>query len=171
MSGMTTPRLATWLALAVLAGSAALPQEAGEVQPSPDRAALEAAFAERMSGATLLGHFVVDDEPGALPEPEAYRLGAVAKLAGDDWRFESQVEYGEKSFALPLVVQVKWAGDTPVITLTDLPIPLVGTFSARVVVYGDRYAGIWDGGEHGGQMFGRVVPAGAEASPGEPGGD
>jgi len=37
-------------------------------------------------------------------------------------------------------------------------------------VYGDRYAGIWDGGEHGGQMFGRVVPAGAGASPGEPGG-
>ena len=35
----------------------------------------------------------------------------------------------------------------------------------RLVVYGDRYAGIWDGGDHGGQMFGRVVSADEAAAP------
>jgi hypothetical protein len=161
---MTTTRVAKWLVLSILAGGALLPQDAAEGEPSPDRAALEAAFAEKMSGATLLGRFTVDDVPDALPQAEAYRLGEVRKLEqGDDWRFESEIEYGDKKFNLPIVVQVKWAGDTPVITLTDMPVPLMGTFTARVVVYGDRYAGIWDGGDHGGQMFGRVVAGSEEA--------
>jgi hypothetical protein len=164
---MTTPCIAKWLTLSILAGGALLPQDVVEQEPSiPDRAALEAAFAEKMSGATLLGHFTVDGATEDLPQAEAYRLGEVRKLGdehGEDaWRFESEIEYGEKTFKLPIVVQVKWAGDTPVITLTDMPIPMMGTFTARVLIYEDRYAGIWDGGDHGGQMFGRVEAADGE---------
>ena len=144
----------------VLAAGAALPRQAAEPTASePDRAALEAEFARRMTGATLLGRFTVDEAPDAAPQEEAYRLGAVEKLGGDRWRFEARMEYGGKSYAMPLVLEVKWAGDTPVITLTDMAIPMMGTYTARVMVYGERYAGIWSGGDHGGQMFGRLIPA------------
>jgi hypothetical protein len=51
---------------------------------------------------------------------------------------------------------VKWAGDTPVITLTDMTIPGLGTYTARVMVYRDHYAGYWSAGDHGGQMWGRI---------------
>ena len=33
----------------------------------------------------------------------------------------------------------------------------IGTYSARVVVHGDHYAATWDGGDHGGYMWGKVV--------------
>jgi hypothetical protein len=51
----------------------------------------------------------------------------------------------------------RWAGDRPVITLTDLSIPGVGTYTARVLLYSDQYAGTWSGGTHGGQVFGKII--------------
>ena len=145
---------------------ATLPGALRPHQDSEERAALEAAFAAAMSGATLVGNFTLDQAPEGAPQPEAYRLGKVEKLpGGDQWRFEAEIEYGGKTSTLPLVLEVKWAGDTPVITLTDLAIPLMGTFTARVVIYGERYAGIWSGADHGGQMYGRLVPAAEPEAP------
>jgi hypothetical protein len=63
---------------------------------------------------------------------------------------------------VPLELTVKWAGDTPVITLDELEIPGLGRFTARVLFHGRSYAGIWSGPGHGGQMYGRVVRAGEE---------
>jgi len=51
---------------------------------------------------------------------------------------------------------VKWAGDTPVITLTNLGIPGLGTFTSRVVIYDNRYAGTWQHDKVGGNLFGRI---------------
>jgi hypothetical protein len=56
---------------------------------------------------------------------------------------------------------VLWAGDTAVISLTDLAIPGVGTYTARVLVHGDTYAGTWSGGEHAGLLNG-VIQRNAE---------
>ena len=59
---------------------------------------------------------------------------------------------------LPVTVHVKWAGDTPVIELTDESVMGMGTFTARVVIYRGHYAGMWSNAKgHGGQMFGDVV--------------
>jgi hypothetical protein len=44
-----------------------------------------------------------------------------------------------------------------VITLTDFAIPGVGTWTARVLLYRDQYAGTWSGKRGGGQMFGKIV--------------
>ena len=52
---------------------------------------------------------------------------------------------------------MKWAGDTPVITLTDQALPGMGTYTARVVVYRGQYAGTWSGRNGGGKVFGRIV--------------
>ena len=45
----------------------------------------------------------------------------------------------------------------PIITLTDLSIPGLGTYTARVIIYRDQYAGTWSAAEVKGQLFGRIV--------------
>jgi hypothetical protein len=143
-----------------------------------DRAALEEDFARRMTGATLAGSYTELHAPAPQPaasdqervdEPpplkqDKYTLGTVKKLKDDLWLFEVRIQYGENDIKLPVPLEVKWAGDTPVITLTDMEIPGLGKFTARVLVYGDQYAGTWSGGDHGGQLFGRVVPASEDAA-------
>ena len=54
------------------------------------------------------------------------------------------------------MVTMRWVGDTPMITMTDLSIPTLGTFTARVFFYGDRYAGTWQHDRVGGHMFGSI---------------
>ena len=48
-------------------------------------------------------------------------------------------------------------------SLTDAAVPGLGTLSARVLFYEDRYAGNWSHGDVGGNQFGRIVRAGEEA--------
>jgi hypothetical protein len=122
----------------------------------PDRAKLEKQFAEKLSGAKLMGHWTLWGKE-AKPQQDTYTLGKVAKLKGDNWLFEARIEYGDVNVKVPVTVQVKWAGDTPVIVVDKLGIPLLGTYSARLVFHGDHYAGTWDGGDHGGHMYGKVV--------------
>jgi hypothetical protein len=131
-----------------------------------DRAKLEAAFSKKMTGATLVGSFTVDGKnDGKAPKAERYELGDVKKLKGDTWLFTAKLKYGKKDvkIAIPLSLTVKWAGDTPVITMTDFSIPTMGTFTARVLFYGDRYVGTWQHGKVGGHMFGKIEPAKAKS--------
>ena len=58
--------------------------------------------------------------------------------------------------AIPIVVPMRWIGDTPVIMMTDTSLPGLGTFTVRVFFYGDRYAGTWQHGKVGGHMSGRI---------------
>jgi hypothetical protein len=128
-------------------------------QPKPDQAELEKQFEQNMSGATLVGRFSVEgrgNRAGGEPKEERYQILKVTKTSGDYWLFNARVQYGNKDVTAPIVLQVKWAGDTPVITLTDLPIPGLGTYTARVLIYRDHYAGYWSGGDHGGNLWGRV---------------
>ena len=46
--------------------------------------------------------------------------------------------------------------DTPVVSLVNLTIPGLGTFSAHVVIDGKKYAGTWKHGKAGGHMFGVI---------------
>jgi hypothetical protein len=86
----------------------------------------------------------------------------VTKIGEDQWLFTARI--GKAGFPVPIPVPVKWAGDTPVISVTKLAIPTMGTFTARVVIYDGQYAGTWDAGDHGGHMWGRIErPKGAAA--------
>ncbi len=132
-----------------------------EQEPSQDEVqvemdAHERAFEKLLSGAVLEGLFTDDAASSEPPQADRYTLGRVQKVGGSAWRFEAQIEYGGRSFTVPLVLDVLWAGDTPVITLTDKKIPLLGAFSARVLFHGDRYVGTWQGASHGGEMWGVV---------------
>ena len=64
---------------------------------------------------------------------------------------------GETDLKLPITLPVKWADDTPMVSLTDQPIPGLGTFTARVLFFRGQYAGTWSGADHGGHLFGDIV--------------
>lgn len=150
------------LLLAAASLRAAEPEPKASAAAEADRAALEKEFEESMSGATLAGYFTTNGhEADKGLKEEKYHLKSVKKLKGDHWLFEYQ--YGAEGKAIPLPLEVKWAGDTPVITLTDMKIPGVGTFTARVLFYRGEYAGTWSAGDHGGRLFGKVVKEPAES--------
>ena len=133
----------------------------------PSQADLFKKFEQTMNGAVLAGQFTILGKDRQSMPPEEYTIKRVSKLAdGDYWLFQARIKYGDKDVTVPLPLEVKWAGDTPVITLTDLTIPALGTFSARVVIDNGKYAGTWTHGDAGGHMFG-VIRRNAEARPGE----
>lgn len=151
---------ATFLALAI---AAALPSLAlVRSSDQDDREALEEAFAERMSGAQLTGVFTDDAHPDGPPQRDTYTLGRVEKADGDQWLFETLIEYGDNKVKLPLYLTVKWAGDTPVITMDQVAVGALGTFDARVLFHGDSYAGVWRGATHGGGLVGTIGRAAEE---------
>lgn len=114
-------------------------------------------FEQTLSGARLVGQFTVLGRDQAPLSKEEYTISSVSKLPeGDYWSINARIKYGELDVTVPLKLEVKWAGDTPVITLTDLIIPVLGTFSSRVVIYNKKYAGTWTHGEVGGHLFGTI---------------
>ncbi len=137
-------------------------QKPAEQTKSTDRQAkLEAALAKMLSGATLEGSFT---STGAGGDPtklsrDKYTLGKVTKVSGDVWQIPARIQYGDKDITLPIVLPIRWAGDTPVVTVDDLPMPGFGTVSARVMFFEGHYAGYWKHGDHGGNMFGVIHPA------------
>jgi hypothetical protein len=133
-----------------------------------DQAALEREFEATMSGATLVGTFTVTGQTDKKLNEEKYTIESVKKIGSEKWQFKSRIQYGTHDLTVPLALDVKWAGDTPVITLTDMPVPGFGTFTARVLVFRNEYAGTWSGGDHGGHLFGRIVKKG-EATDEKPG--
>jgi hypothetical protein len=118
---------------------------------------LDRKFQEMMNGVTLVGRSTrwSDDR---VAGGEKYVIEGVSKLTGDTWLFKTRFTCcGQTNISVPIPVTIKWAGDTPVITLTDLSIPGMGTYTARVLLYRDQYAGTWSGAKGGGQIFGKIV--------------
>jgi len=137
-------------------------QKPAEQANSPERQAkLEAALTKMLSGATLEGSFTsthAGSDPAKLSR-DKYTLGQVRKVSGDVWQIPARIQYGDKDITLPIVLPIRWAGDTPVVTVDDLPMPGFGTVSARVMFFEGHYAGYWKHGDHGGNMFGVIHPA------------
>ena len=118
----------------------------------------EQRFQEMLSGVTLVGHFTITGaEDSSTLREEKYTITKVTKLSDDYWLFFARIQYGGRDVTLPLKLEVKWADDTPIITLTDLELPNLGTFTARVIIYRGQYAGTWSSGKHGGHMFGIIT--------------
>src|SRR5436309_7723 len=106
---------------------------------------LDRKFEEMMKGVTLIGRSTrwSDDQ---ISGEEKYAIEGVSKIAGDSWLFRTRFQCcGQNNIVVPLPVTIRWAGDTPVITLTDLSIPGMGAYTARVLLYRDQYAGTWSG--------------------------
>ena len=121
-----------------------------------ERAVLEEEFARSMSGVVLEGSFTVDGS-GREASTERYTVERVEKIGGDIWLFHTRLQFGETDVSLPVPVKLLWAGDTPMVSLTDAAIPGLGTFTARLVFYRDRYAGLWSNSETGGFQYGTIL--------------
>jgi hypothetical protein len=116
---------------------------------------LEKEFQDSMEGVTLEGQSTHDGKPGV--SDDKYNIEKVVKTGDDQWTFYARIEAQGQKMTIPLPLHVKWAGDTPVITLTDQAMPGMGTYTARVLIYHGHYAGTWSGKNGGGKVFGRIV--------------
>lgn len=125
----------------------------------PPQNELEKQFGKTMSNATLAGSFTTGE--GKAPKADKYSIGAVTKKEGanDIWIFQATIQYGGHNISIPLEIPVKWAGDTAVITVDNVGIPGLGQYTARVMIFGQDYVGVWGAsdGSHGGKMWGKVV--------------
>ncbi|MDZ4797401.1 MAG: hypothetical protein SGI92_04520 [Bryobacteraceae bacterium] len=108
-----------------------------------------------MTDVTMTGFFTVGDA-GETRE-DRYTIKKIVKLADDLWNFDASIKYGEKEFNATVKVPVKWAGDTPVITLANYMIKGQGVYSARILIHNGMYAGTWGAQAKGGKMFGKIV--------------
>lgn len=162
------------VAICLLAVVAALPSLVGQSLAQDATPAAEAAeesdatpeqiaeLEKSLSGAALVGHFTIagrnDDKPGE----ERYELGDVKHVGGNKWLISARISYGDHDVTIPLTLPIRWAGNTPVITVDDMGFPGLGTYTARVMIYDDHYAGYWSGGDHGGHLFGKLEQAKAD---------
>jgi hypothetical protein len=156
----------------VLAGVSGL--TLAQEKPNPahaNHAALEKSFAETLTGATLVGHFTVVGHPSAGKDlADRYEIDKAEKIEGHRWLITARIKYGKHDVKVPVPLEVYWAGDTPVITVSNVTVPGMGTFVARVLVFGDRYAGTWQHDKFGGHMWGmieRTAPS-APTTPAKP---
>ena len=149
----------------LLFAAGAFAQDSSSKPSAMDRAALERWFEETMSGASLVGHFVVTGQD-APAKGDKYRISKIAKMSDGRWMFNAQMGAGDREHTISMPFDVQWAGDTPVITLTDQALEgMQGKFTARVLIYGDRYAGTWQHGQVGGHLYGRLEKANDEKAP------
>ena len=117
----------------------------------------ERQFAERMTNVSLIGTFTVAGRENRPAEPDRYDISSVEKVGDDRWRFNARMDCcGVNGATLPIVVPMRFVGDTPMIMMTDTALPGIGTFTVRVFFYGDRYSGTWQHGKVGGHMSGRI---------------
>lgn len=137
-------------------------QQPNQQPASPVEQAKSDRFAElekTLTGATLVGNFTVTGQEKTELTEERYELQGVQHVEGELWLFRARIRYGEHDVTLPLTLPVRWAGDTPVICVDKMGFPGLGTYTARVMIYADHYAGFWSGGDHGGHLFGIVERA------------
>jgi hypothetical protein len=179
---MKAQRIVRTAALAVVAiawllvARPASAQEAATPAATPiekDAAELTKRIAElekSLSGAVLVGHFTVTGRPGGDTHEERYELGDVKHLQGDMWLISARIKYGDHDLTIPLTLPIRWAGDTPMICVDEMAFPGMGTYTARVMIYRDHYAGFWTGKDHGGHLFGTLEHPKQEAEPAAVGG-
>ena len=123
------------------------------------QAALFKQFEKTLTNAEMTGQFTLVGKE-VPPIKESYTIHSVKKMSqGDYWVFTARIKYGKKDITLPMPLQVKWAGNKPVIYLDNVTIPGLGTFSSYTVIDGDKYSGTWQHGDVGGHMFGTITPA------------
>lgn len=153
--------LACCLSIPLLTAVAAEPvPTAPPPAPALLRKQREERLTRQLTGSTFVGQFNIAGRAAATaPQSERYTLSKVTKLPGDAWMFEARIQYGTHDVSVPIVLDVFWADDTPVISLTNLAIPKLGSFTSRVLIHGDRYAGTWQHGTVGGHLWGVIEPA------------
>lgn len=137
----------------------------------PDRAALEREFERMLTNVVLKGTWQMTGKEGLAgkapltpPLTERYTILSVEKALEDHWLVNARIQFAARDVTIPIMVRVVWAGDTPIITLDEMKLPLLGTYSARVMFYRGFYSGTWFGTDYGGVLSGQIIRAEDEAA-------
>ena len=98
----------------------------GSVVSSSSLPDTERAFSERMRDVVLVGSFTVAgrDRP---PKADRYEISSVERVGDDLWRFNAKLDCCGISGPVPIVVPMRFVGDTPMIMMTDTSLPGIGT--------------------------------------------
>jgi len=142
-----------------LASAATAQDSSAKPAKAPTKEELIAKLKDTLTGAKLTGNFTIigkDDKPAA---PEAYWIVSAQKVdEGDLWLLKARIKYANKDITLPVPIEIQWAGDTPVMTMTNMAIPGLGDkFSTRVVIYDGLYSGTWAHGPVKGHLYGTIA--------------
>ena len=118
---------------------------------------VERQFTERMRDVSLVGSFTVAGRDARTPREDRYDISSVEKVGDNLWKFNARMHCCGVDGSIPVVVPLRFNGDTPMIMMTDTSLPGLGTFTVRLFFYSDRYAGTWQHGDRGcGLMWGRI---------------
>jgi hypothetical protein len=146
--------------VAALLASTAFAQEkaAGTATPQFTQEQLETKFKDTFKQVTMTGRWCAIKDGKLGPEKEdKYTIVSAARAGGDKWLISTRIKMNQQDTVVPIPVQVKWAGDTAVIIVDKLPYPGGSTYSARVLVYENTYAGTWSGGDRAGLLSGIIA--------------
>lgn len=132
-------------------------QEAEADMSDQEQAELFDKLASYLSQTKWTGQFSVTGmENDKLTQEEYFILSAEKMEEGDYWKLVARIKYGKNDTTLPLPLEIKWAGKTPVITVDKMPVPGLGVFDARVLIRNGKYSGTWAHNEVGGHLFGTI---------------
>jgi hypothetical protein len=138
-----------------------------ETKPAakPTKDELVKKLEQTLTGAKMTGTFTVMGKADKAPAAEEYTVVSAQRIDGDTWLLKARIKYGKTDTTLPVPLEIQWAGETPIITMTEMSIPGLGdSFSTRVVIYDGMYAGTWAHGKVKGHMFG-TISKGEEKAP------
>ena len=136
----------------LLAPSVIFAQEAAP--PQEEQKELIEKLAKAISNTKWTGSFTVTGNEANL-KTESYEIKEAQYQGDDKWLLTARIAYGDRDVTVPIPLEIKWAGRTPVITVDNLTIPPLGTFDARVLMRRGSYAGTWAHGDKGGHLFGK----------------
>ena len=139
------------------------PARPDEAKTSPAKASQEELIKkleQTLTGAKMTGRFTVIGKEDKAPAAEEYTIVSANHTGDDVWLLNARIKYGGTDKTLPVPLEIKWAGETPIISMTDLAIPGLGDkFSTRVVIYDGLYSGTWSHGPVKGHLFGTITKA------------
>lgn len=127
-------------------------------KPAASAEQLESTFKAMLTKATLAGRWCSLKDGKLGPEKEdKYNIVSASKVGEHKWLVSTRIKVKDREMVVPIPVEVKWAGDTAVLSVDNLQYPGGGTYSARVLFHQHTYAGTWSGGDHGGLMSGVIT--------------
>jgi hypothetical protein len=122
------------------------------------------AFANSLKDATLKGTWapIAGNRLGAEKD-DSYQVVRAEQKEGDRWVIVWKVQIQGRTIEYPLPSVVKFAGDSAVLILDDVPTGDGKVWSARVLFHGDSYAGRWWGKDgKGGTVSGTITRSASE---------
>jgi hypothetical protein len=116
-------------------------------------------FAASLKDATLKGTWApIDGNRLGTEKADSYRVARAEPKGGDQWVIVWKVQHQGQTVEYPIPSVVKFAGDSAVLILDEVPIGEGKVWSARVLFHGDTYAGRWWGRDgKGGTVSGTIT--------------